>query len=380
MLSKRAKRAKMAAWAAIVERIVGKPPGSDEGFSPESIERHGRVSFARFSTWTIICEEVLDTQFSRAYFERAREELHRRRISDSEIAELRRFAWLTAGWLNFECGLWEWCNLDEHDIYLAIERQHAEGLISAAERDRRVEFAKRYDGAAGAGGSPRAGQQTAEKPARAAILRLLRQLPDIDGQELVFEWDQEGERYSVVRYGDRVVWREETGWEVYDSFERVATALRYKYGPRLKDLVPTRGSLDALLGDSTRANFVVADARQALGRAPGQRGHTPREMAGAIREGDIETVYCYLARGGNPTWFSGDADIGLLHLAVRGRQSLVVWMLLNAGAQVDAPDGDGRSALAVALEESARHGGDDISEIVGLLAEAGADPGRTDRT
>ena len=103
---------------------------------------------AEFSTWTIICEEVLDTQFARVYFERAREELHRRGITDAEIAEMRRFAWLTAGWLNFERGLWEWCNLDEQDIYRAIEWQYSDGYISADERDRRMEYAKRYDRAA----------------------------------------------------------------------------------------------------------------------------------------------------------------------------------------------------------------------------------------
>lgn len=143
-----ANQAKMAAWAATVERIVSGPPGSDEGLSPESIEREGRVTFAAFSTWTIICEEVLDTQFTRVYFERAREELHRRGIGDAEITEMRRFAWLTAGWLNFERCLWDWCNLDERDIYRAIEWQYSDGYISADERDRRMEYAKRYDSAA----------------------------------------------------------------------------------------------------------------------------------------------------------------------------------------------------------------------------------------
>ena len=148
MLTTRAKRSKMAAWAATVERIVNEPPGSDEGLTPESIEREGKVTFAEFNTWTIICEEVLDTQFARVYFERAREELHRRGITDAEINEMRRFAWLTAGWLNFERQQWEWCNLDEGDIYRAIEWQHLEGYISADERDRRMEYAKRYDRAA----------------------------------------------------------------------------------------------------------------------------------------------------------------------------------------------------------------------------------------
>ena len=137
MLTKLANRKKMAAWAATIERIVSKPPGSDDGMSPEEIERAGKVSFAKFSTWTIICEEMLDTQFARGYFETAREELHRRGITDAEILEMRRFAWLTAGWLNFECMVWDWCNLDERDIYLAIEWQYKNGYISANERDRR---------------------------------------------------------------------------------------------------------------------------------------------------------------------------------------------------------------------------------------------------
>ena len=145
MLTKIANRAKMAAWAAQVEGIVSKPPGSDEGLSPESIERESEATFSRFSTWMIICEEVLDTQFARVYFERAREELHRRGITDAEITEMRRFAWLTAGWLNFERCLWEWGNMDERDIYRAIDLQYSDGYISANERDRRIEYAKRYD-------------------------------------------------------------------------------------------------------------------------------------------------------------------------------------------------------------------------------------------
>ena len=135
----------MAAWTATVDSIVSNPPGSDNGLSPESIERDRKLSVSKFSTWTIICEEVLDTQFALVYFERAREELHRRGITDAEITEMRRFAWLTAGWLNFERDLWEWCNLDERDIYLAIEWQYKDGDITAEERDQRIEYAKRYD-------------------------------------------------------------------------------------------------------------------------------------------------------------------------------------------------------------------------------------------
>ena len=145
MLANLANKAKMAIWAAKIKAFVNKPPGSDEGMSPESIESDGRASFAKCSTWTIICEEILDTRFARVYFERAKEELRRRGISDEEIVEMRRFAWLTAGWLNFDRCHWEWVNLDEKDIYWAIEWQYSDGYISSDERDRRIEYARKYD-------------------------------------------------------------------------------------------------------------------------------------------------------------------------------------------------------------------------------------------
>lgn len=137
-------RARMAAWEIQADRHVSELPGSDEGLSAEDLAREGGTSFSQFSTWAIVCEEVLDTQFSRAYFERAREEFHRRGIADDELTEMRRFAWLTAGWLNFDQGLWDWCHLDEKDIRRAIEMQHAGGFISDEERDRRMAYLERY--------------------------------------------------------------------------------------------------------------------------------------------------------------------------------------------------------------------------------------------
>jgi hypothetical protein len=138
-------RAKMAAWTAKVDQIVREPPGTDDGFSPEDIARSARVVFTKLSAWEIVCEEVLDTMHPRVYYERARQELRQRGISDEEYGRMRRFAWLTAGWLNFEKMLWEWCSLNEKDIYQAIRWQFQEGWISRAERDRLLAFAKRYD-------------------------------------------------------------------------------------------------------------------------------------------------------------------------------------------------------------------------------------------
>jgi hypothetical protein len=146
MLKDSSNMSKMANWRATVERIVGAPPGTDKGFSPQDMAPHATVVFTTLSTWEIVCQEVLDTVHPLIYHERAREELRRRGITDAEFLEMRRFAWLTAGWLNFEKMLWDWCSLDEEDIYRALEWQYSEGWISQAERDRCLAFARRYDG------------------------------------------------------------------------------------------------------------------------------------------------------------------------------------------------------------------------------------------
>jgi hypothetical protein len=51
---------------------------------------------------------------------------------------------MTAGWLSFEKMLRGWTDLDEKDIYRAIEWQYSDGWISAAERTRRMHVARRY--------------------------------------------------------------------------------------------------------------------------------------------------------------------------------------------------------------------------------------------
>ncbi len=66
----------MSDWAAFADQMTAKSPGSDEGFSQEDIARDAQADFSKLSIWAIICQEVLDTQFPRVYFERAREEQH----------------------------------------------------------------------------------------------------------------------------------------------------------------------------------------------------------------------------------------------------------------------------------------------------------------
>ena len=134
----------MLAWAASAREFAAKSPGSDESFSAESIASYAHTDFSKFSAWTIVCEEVLDTLFPRVYFERAHTELRRRGLSDADIAEMRYFAWLTAGWLNYEHMLWDWFNLDENDIVRALEQQYQDDWISAEEREQRLQYVHRY--------------------------------------------------------------------------------------------------------------------------------------------------------------------------------------------------------------------------------------------
>jgi hypothetical protein len=96
------------------------------------------------STWALVCEEVVDTEYSPDHYERIAAELLRRHISITELEEMRVFAWETAGWFNFDKMVWDWCSLDEEDIQKAIKWQAEEGEIDAAEADNRLAYLARY--------------------------------------------------------------------------------------------------------------------------------------------------------------------------------------------------------------------------------------------
>ncbi|WP_428303778.1 hypothetical protein [Lacipirellula sp.] len=98
----------------------------------------------KFSTWELVCEEVVDTEYSSEYYERVLAELYRRGLAPKEVTAMRMFAWETAGWLNFERMLWDWCSLNEADIELAIVWQLEGGEISARKADKMREYLRRY--------------------------------------------------------------------------------------------------------------------------------------------------------------------------------------------------------------------------------------------
>jgi hypothetical protein len=169
----------------------------------------------------------------------------------------------------------------------------------------------------------------------ARVLYSPRQLPDLDGSELLLAWDQE-DADTIVRHGERVVWRETTGWEVYERFAEMAAILQRKYGRRLKDLAPTPRSRYALLGDSSRASAHVEAARAALGRpAPPGREYRAAELTAAIRDGDGATVHEYLAQGGNPDARDEATGASLLQTAARWRQPGIARALIASGADVN---------------------------------------------
>lgn len=177
------------------------------------------------------------------------------------------------------------------------------------------------------------------------------QLPDLDGNEMVFEWDQDGPD-SIVRYGDVVVWHERTGWEVYDRFEDIAAILNYRYGSQLRDLVPTSRSYYALLGDSSAATFRVEHARAALQHVPSIEAFTWFSLKQAVHANDIALIRRFLAQGGDPNIRRDPSDTNdmLLHVAARRRLPAIARMLIAAGANVNVLDGLLASPLVAALD------------------------------
>ena len=103
-------------------------------------------------------------------------------------------------------------------------------------------------------------------------LREAGELPDLDGDELVIEWDFEepaakgnpGDKWTILRYGEQVIWREFAFYEGYKRFGEVREILRARYGDRLVDLRPSEGSRYYLLGDVLSAGGIVRSLRKSL--------------------------------------------------------------------------------------------------------------------
>lgn len=94
----------------------------------------------KFTSWALICEEILDTEHASDWYDDILAELFRRGFSEDQINRMRAFAWQTAGWLNYDKALWEWCHLDEDDIRTALDLQFKDGIITNVQHAERLSW------------------------------------------------------------------------------------------------------------------------------------------------------------------------------------------------------------------------------------------------
>ena len=99
------------------------------------------------------------------------------------------------------------------------------------------------------------------------MLRNANELPQLDGDRLVIEWDIEncdGETLTILRHGDLVIWREIAFWEGIGRFADVVKILRARYGSRLVEVRPTPDSELYLWGDKYGVDKMIEDINASL--------------------------------------------------------------------------------------------------------------------
>jgi hypothetical protein len=128
-------------WAVRIEKVLAKKYPSDAEPNP-----HQKPQWEKLSNWALICEDILDTEPDPRFLRMCYDELLRRGLDDSTIQEMHRFAWLTAGWLNYEKMLWEWVHLDQGNVERAVQWQFEDKLINDEERCAMIEFIKKHGG------------------------------------------------------------------------------------------------------------------------------------------------------------------------------------------------------------------------------------------
>ena len=89
----------------------------------------------------------------------------------------------------------------------------------------------------------------------------------MEGLSLIFSWDfLEGtpDHFTVIKHGEREIWREIAFWEGSERFAEVVNILKKKYGSRLADVVPTLQSELYLYGDDLGAPDFVRSVRASI--------------------------------------------------------------------------------------------------------------------
>ena len=87
-----------------------------------------------------------------------------------------------------------------------------------------------------------------------------------------------------------------------------------------------------------------------------ENGQAPIGITYAIDNGDIAVVQIWLDRGGDPNAMCSDEpDWSLLRHAARHGRAEMISLLLSRGADIDATDADGRTAVYEMLNHWTRH-------------------------
>lgn len=121
--------------ATLIEKIIQSGPLTlaRNRVRSETTLPDRRPQWAAVSAWCLICDEVLDTEHGPDWYDGIIAELDHRGFGDEQVDAMRRFAWQTAGWLNYDKMLWEWVDLNESDIRMALDWQLRERLITRAQ-------------------------------------------------------------------------------------------------------------------------------------------------------------------------------------------------------------------------------------------------------
>ncbi len=93
-------------------------------------------------------------------------------------------------------------------------------------------------------------------------------LPDLAGESLTLTWDfefaEDSTPITVIKHGEREIWRELACYEGFRRYEEIVDILKKKYGPRLADVAPTEVSKTYLYGDKFLSIDVVKKVRESL--------------------------------------------------------------------------------------------------------------------
>ncbi len=125
-----------------VDRVLESGPLTEARIRTQngSARPQNKAHWEKCSSWALICEEVLDTQHATDWYDDVVAELGRRGFRFEQIDAMRRFAWRTAGWLNYDKMMWEWCSLDENDVRRALDWQLREEIITRKQYDEGLLF------------------------------------------------------------------------------------------------------------------------------------------------------------------------------------------------------------------------------------------------